>query len=255
MKILKYLLIAVVVLVLGAVGTAYFSLNTLIKKAFETGGPAVAKVETKLGSAQVLPFSGSGKLSNLFIGNPEKYKTPHAIKVDEIAVKLDVASLKTDKIVIESIKVHAPDIYIEGGLTDKNNLTAISHNIAGFSADKAGKPEAKEKSAKTEKPDKPAKKVVIKDLVITGGKVHWVSTLTLGQEVLLPLPDIHLQNIGEEKKGISLSEVTQLITNELLKNAKGVSVKNAGKALEGLKETGTENLNKAAEGLKGLLKR
>lgn len=257
MKLVRNLIILAVLAVIAILAAAYFSINTLIKKGVESAGPLALKAETRLESASVLPFTGTGKLSKLSVGNPDGFKkTPYALKVDGIHVKVNLPSIKTDTVVIDSIRIEAPDLFIEGGLMEKNNLTALQHNAEAFSKS-SGKPKT-ETVAKTEASNekaKPGKKVVVKDLVITGAKVHWVSTLTLGQEVLLPLPDIHLQNIGEEKKGVTWAELGNLVLNEVFKASSSVSGKNLNKALDQIKANGVENLNKAADGLKGLLRR
>ncbi|MEI6560531.1 MAG: hypothetical protein WCO68_00420 [Verrucomicrobiota bacterium] len=247
MKLLRNLVILVVLLCIIGVGVAFFSINALVKKGFETAGPAVAKVETRLGSANILPFSGTGKLSDIFVGNPQGCKTPHAIKVASVSVGVNLPSLKTDTVTLHSVKIEAPDICIEGGLTDKNNLTAIVHNIDSF-AGNSSKPKADEAKKSADS----GKKVIVKDLLITGAKVHWVSPMTLGQEVLLQLPDIHLQNIGEEKKGITLGALSKLIMDEIFKASGAVSKQNLNKAVDQIKELGKGNLNNAADKLKGL---
>ena len=257
MKIVRNLIILAVLALVAALAAAFFSINTLVKKAVRSAGPLAMKVETRLDGADILPFTGSGKLDGLFVGNPEGFKTPYALKVDSIRVRVNLPSIKTDTLVIPSVRIQAPDIFIEGGLTEKNNLMAINQNIKAFTASGAKAPAEKAEKA-PEKPAKESKKVVVKDLLITGAKVHWTSSLTLGQEVLLQLPDIHLQNIGEGTKGVSWSELSNLVLNEILKASGSVSSKNLNKAVEQVKEQvkekGLENLNKAAGGLKGLLK-
>ena len=39
----------------------------------------IVKVDVTLGSAAISPFSGSGILTKLFVGNPEGYKTKSAV--------------------------------------------------------------------------------------------------------------------------------------------------------------------------------
>jgi len=199
----------------------YVSFNAIIKKAFEVGGPRIAKVETRLGGVAIIPFTGSGKLEGIVIGNPEGAKTPYAIKVDSIHTQLVPASIRTQTIVIESVKIANPDIYIEGGLTGKNNLTTILGNIQSF----AGSPEhskpreTQEGIAEHSATPPEGKKAIIKDLLITGAKLHWVSSLALGQEVAMPLPEIHLTNLGEKNNGMALSQVSSLLVAEVSKTA------------------------------------
>ena len=247
MKILRNLILLGLAAFFVVVGVAFFSLNALIKKGMENAGPLVAKVETRLGSANIMPFTGSGKLSQIFVGNPAGFKTPYALKVDKVQVRVALPSIKTNTIVVDAIQIQAPDVFIEGGLTDKNNLTAIQHNLEAFAS---SQPKAREGAPKAAEP---GKKVVVKDLLITGAKVHWISPLTLGQEVLLTLPDIHLQNIGQEKQGVTWSELFKLVTNELFKASNAGTGKNLGKAVDQIKEKGLENINKAADSFKGLL--
>lgn len=255
MKIVRNLLILAVVAILIALGVAFFSINTLVKKAVETAGPMAAKVETRLGSAHILPFTGTGKLSQIFIGNPAGSKTPYALKVESIAVGVNLPSIKTNTVIIDSINIQAPDIYIEGGLVEKNNLTTINRNIQAFAKSQSPKTEKVSAPETPAKAAEPGKKVIVKDLKITGAKVHWVSTLTLGQEVLLTLPDIHLQNIGQDKKGITWSELSNLVMSELMKASSSVSAQNLNKAVEQIKEKGLENINKATDGLKGIFRK
>ncbi len=253
MKIVRNLLILAVLALIAFLGVAFFSLNTLIKKGVEKGGPLALKAETRLESADILPFTGSGKLSGLFVGNPEGFKTPYALKVGQIHVQADLASVKTDTIVIQSVRIESPDIFIEGGLKEKNNLSALRKNIADFGSAKT-QAKADPATESPKQPAKPGKKVIVKDLVITGAKVHWVSSLTLGQEVLLPLPDIHLTNLGEDKQGLTWSQLSNVVVDAIFNAAGSVSAENLNKAVNQLKEKGLENLNKAADGLKGLLK-
>jgi uncharacterized protein involved in outer membrane biogenesis len=261
MKIFKRLLLFFGFVAVAALGIAYFSLNTLVKKGVETGGRTFAKVETRLGSASILPFIGSGSLKKLHIGNPEGYKTPYAIQIDAVKIGVDLPSLKEETITIDYVTVEAPDIYLEGGFTGRNNLTAIANNFktppakttatarptGAANTDEQAEP-TNSKATKEE-----SKKVLVKKLLITGAKVRWVSNTTLGQEVSLPLPDISLTDIGEKSHGVTMAELTQRVMNEVLKAASSVSTKDAGKAVELLKTTGSKNLDKATGGLKGLL--
>ena len=75
-KIIIRIFAVLILLVVVALVVVFFSLNSIVKKAVETIGPKMTRVEVKLGAADISPFSGSGKLSKLFVGNPDGYKTP-----------------------------------------------------------------------------------------------------------------------------------------------------------------------------------
>jgi hypothetical protein len=64
------------------------SLNGAIKKGVETFGPQIAKVPVKLDGVSLSLFSGSGAIKGLVVGNPEGYKTDHAMSVGMASVSV-----------------------------------------------------------------------------------------------------------------------------------------------------------------------
>src|SRR2546425_10219166 len=104
-KIIVRLFIALLVLVALAVLAVHLFLDSAVKRAVETIGPDLTKVQVKLESVNLSLLSGSGKLSGLVVGNPEGYKTPTAIRVGTASIALQPASLLSDKIIVQSINV------------------------------------------------------------------------------------------------------------------------------------------------------
>src|SRR5579883_3150169 len=102
-KILARIAIAVVVLILAALLVVFFSLNSIVKKGVETVGPMITKTEVKLGSADISPFSGGGRLTKLFVGNPEGFKAPSAMEFGDIKVGVQVSSLTSAVIVVNEV--------------------------------------------------------------------------------------------------------------------------------------------------------
>ena len=86
-----------------------------------------------LGSADISPFSGSGKLSKLFVGNPQGYSTPFAMKMDSIKVGVQLGSVTKDIIVVNEINIQSPEITFDGGLSG-NNLSKLQENLNSSSA-------------------------------------------------------------------------------------------------------------------------
>src|ERR1043166_4876112 len=155
--------VALLVIVLVVI---FFSLNSIVKKGVETIGPRLTKVDVRLGSAQLSPLSGNGRLTALFVGNPEGYKTPSAIKVDDIKMGLQVGSVLSDTLVVNELNVQKPEITFDGTLTG-NNLGKILANIeASAGSDKAA--------------SKSEKKYVVKDVVVKGGIINVSITTPLG---------------------------------------------------------------------------
>ena len=129
-KLIIRLLIALVVVVILAVLAMGLFLDEAIKRGVETFGPKLTKVDIKLQSVNLSLLSGAGTIKGLVVGNPEGYKTPSAISVGEATLALKPGSLLSDKIVIKTIKVQAPEITFETDLKH-NNLNTDSIERAG----------------------------------------------------------------------------------------------------------------------------
>lgn len=251
-KIILRIGLVVVVLILLAAAAVFFSLNSIVKKSVETLGPQMTKVDVRLGSADISPFSGSGKLSKLFVGNPDGYKTPSAMEMGSIKVGVKLASITSDTIVVNEINIQAPNITLEGNLTGATNLKKILDNLDSSSA-------ADEKQ-KTEAPaaKKKEKKFIVKDLVINGGKVNLSLNMSIlgARSATVPLPQIHLQNIGEQSNGVTASELARQVMQPLLADVLDAA-KNAvaSGSLKDLGTNGTSQINKAVQGVTDLFKK
>jgi uncharacterized protein involved in outer membrane biogenesis len=216
-KLIVRLLIALVVVVVLAVAAVGLFLDGAIKKGVETFGPRLTKVEIKLNSVSLSLFSGSGTIKGLVVGNPEGYKTPSSINVGTATLALKPGSLLSDKIVIKTINVKGPEITYETDLRH-NNLSQILANVQGASSSGQAEP-AQPQQPGQPKPAQPARKLEVDEFVITGGKIHVNVTTLEGQAAIIPLPDIHLQNLGTGPDGITAAELTQLVLAEIEKVA------------------------------------
>src|SRR5262245_58356335 len=124
-KALIRIIIGVVVLLVLAVAISIFYLGAIVKKGVERVGPQLTKTEVKLDVATLSVFSGSGSIKGLFIGNPEGFTTPSAIKVGSIKMGVEPKSVFSDKVHVTQINVEQPEITFEGSLGSKNNLSKI----------------------------------------------------------------------------------------------------------------------------------
>ena len=252
-KLLIRLIFLLVILAVLAVVAIGLFLDSAIKRGVETVGPMLTKVEVKLESASLSLFSGSGKIRGLLIGNPEGYKTSSAIKVGAASLALSPGSLLSDKIVIKSINVQGPEITFETDLKG-NNLSKI---LANLEAATGG-----EKEPSEPKEAKPPKKLEVDDFNVIGGKIHVSVTALGGKSATIPLPAIHLKDLGKDSDGITGAELAKVVLKAVIesstKEAAGAVAdleKGAvylGKPLEGAT---TNSLNKAARSIGDLFKK
>ena len=216
-KLIVRILIALVVVLILAVLAVGMFLDRAIKSGVETFGPKLTKVDIKLQSVRLSLLSGSGSIKGLVVGNPEGYKTPSAINIGVASLSLKPRSLLSDKIVVKSINVQAPEITFETDLRH-NNLSKILANVqeaTGGGTKEPGKPQEPSQPEGA----KPAKKLQVDDFVISGGKIRVSVTALGGKTATVPLPDIHLQNLGTGPEGITPAELAKKVIEEIEKGA------------------------------------
>jgi len=104
-------------------------LDGIVKKGVETAGPQIAKVSVELDEVHLSLLTGSAKIKGLVVGNPEGYKTPQAISVGLVAIGVNPLSVLSDKIVVRSVRVEAPEISFEGSPFWQEQPGQIMDNI------------------------------------------------------------------------------------------------------------------------------
>ena len=239
------ILIIVVFLVLSNIGP-------IIKNAVNTYGPEFTKSKVSLKDVSVSLLSAKAKLKDFYLGNPKGFKAPDAMKVGSILVDIDEKSITSDKIIIEKIEVIKPEIsYERMGGTD--NFQTILNNVqqaAGGQKTTGEKPKSEGEQ----------KKVIIRDFIVKDGKVNLAMGMLGGKEISAPLPDIHLQNIGEKKGGASPAQAFEeifaalhsKITSPAVTDTLNKALKEIGSSLNKLGSGSMEGAKSVTEGAKSV---
>jgi len=252
-KVFWSLIVILVVLAVAGVIIASAFLGEIAKKGIETFGPRITKVSVQVDAVRLSLLTGSASVKGLVVGNPQGYQTPQAIQAGLIVVGVNPMSVLSDKIVLRSIRLESPEITFEGSLRG-NNLSQILDNVNG-----AAKTAAQNGGAvSTGTNAAPSKKIEVDDLLITGAKVHVILTDLGGKEMTLPLPTIHLTDLGKNPEGITVADLSRSVLDAIVtatvkavanvgtsigKNAKQLII-NAGK---------NEAVSNATRGLNNLL--
>ncbi|MGA8178775.1 MAG: hypothetical protein WB792_01865 [Desulfobacterales bacterium] len=265
MKKWIYIGIGTVVVIIAVIIFGLSNLGPIIKRAVNSYGPKITKTELHVADVSVSIFSGEAKIKQFFLGNPTGFKTPSAMKVGSVLVKVNEKSLTGNPIVVDRIEVISPEItYEKKGEID--NFHTILNNIEKISnSEKQSKQEPGKEGA--------GKKIIIRDFVVKNGKVNLaLSVYGLGdKQISSPLPDIHLTNIGEKKNGASPAEAfkevfaalygkitSPAVTDVLNKQLKSMGVnldslrEGAMKKLEGTTGNVQEQLKDVGKKVKGM---
>jgi uncharacterized protein involved in outer membrane biogenesis len=256
--IIRVLLGIVVLLILVVLAIGLF-LDAGIKRGVETFGPRLTKVDVKLDSVSIGLLSGSGKIKGLVIGNPEGYKSPTAITVGAASLSLSPGSLLSDKVVIKSINLKAPEITFETDFHG-NNLSKIRSNVnesmgaTNAPAAQAKKPEQAQKAQAAQA----GKKLEVDEFVITGAKLHVAVTALGGEAATVTLGDIHLKDLGTGPDGITAAELTSVVLKAIEDQAVQVAASVTGNlknAAKNLGKSATNSLGNIGKSLGDLFKK
>jgi len=247
-KILLIIVIGLLVLIVVAAIAVGLFLGKIVKAGMETVGPKITQTALTVDAVDISLLTGSATVKNLVLGNPEGFKAPNAISVGLTAVSVSPMSVLSDKIVVKSIRVEAPEITLEGNPLGANNLKKIEDNVNATAASLQS-PSTNQPAATA----KPGKKLEVDEFIITGAKIHF------GTGPTLPLPDIHLTDLGKGPEGITPADLTKQVLSEVVSGTiktVGSAAVNIGKDIG--KDTGKVvggSVNKVTTGLGGLFKK
>jgi hypothetical protein len=251
----KIMLIAGGVILLLVV-VLMLSLGQIIKAGVNTMGPKLAKVPVHLNSVVVNPLTGMVRIKGLVVGNPEGFNTPSAMELNDFKLNIKMSSLFSKAIVIEEILIDAPQITFEKSLKS-SNLSTLQANLAPKDA-AAPKTEPASDAKPAEK--KAAKKVIIEDFQLNGAKVNVTITALGGKKMTLPLPNIHMKDIGKDSGGANPAEVISEVFDSISKavmsavssagDIAGDALKNVGGAASDAAKGATDAAKGAADSIK-----
>ena len=253
-KIIIGVVVGVVLLLIIGLVVLGLSLDGIVKRGVETFGPQLTKVDVKLDKVSLSLLSGGGQIGGLVVGNPEGFKTPHAISVGAATLVVQPSSLMSDKIVIRTVRVEAPEITLETGLNG-TNLKKILANLNETTAN------SDTNTAPAAKAGGPGKKLEVDDFLITGAKLNF-SVTGLGSQTVT-LPEIHLANLGQGPGGITSAELTRLVLTAIENAAAKAASEHAGDIVKGAAgmvkgltgKTNTAAVENLGKGLGDLLKK
>lgn len=203
MKIVKWIVLVVVLLLLVGGLIFYFTVNGMIRSTVQTQATSSMDLKTTLGSASLSLFGKRLALDNLQIASPQGFSAPNLLDVGRTVVKVNIGQLRSEPIHIAQIIIRQPKLVIEqsGG---KLNVQAAMDQMP---------------KSQTE-----PMKLIIDKLQITGATVALRPGLPgLAQELSIPLPTIDMENIGSaqgNQNGVAIKQVVMQVLTTMADKAK-----------------------------------
>lgn len=211
-KLLISLGVVVGICLIAYVSLSFF-LGSVVKAGVNAFGPMLTQTEVELQGARISPFTGSGTLKGLTVGNPEKWSDNNAVSLGKIHVDVEPFSIFGDHIVINEIIIDAPEFLYETKII-ASNIKDLLKNVEEFTGSGGEEP--------TTESGEPIK-FVVKKFRLTNGKAK----LGVGATAIpLPLPPISMDNLGVEEGGITPDQ----LVGAVMKNVLGGIVSATGKA-------------------------
>ncbi len=179
--------------VLGAVaaliaGAGVLFADEIIVGLINRGGHKVFHVETRVEDCELSLLKGTLNLQGVELANPEGFKAPRMIYVEEIFVSVEPRTIFTESIRVNSLEISGMDLSYQAAGFGRSNLSVFLRDVREHTG---GVPilGGGEGSGKS---------VVIDRILLQGGRITLSAVMTDGKGLVLPMPQIELHDIGKD---------------------------------------------------------
>ena len=243
-KALTGVMAVVVILILIVAVAAYYvlgNLDRLVEVAIEKVGPQVTGTPVMVSGVSIALREGRGEISGLTIGNPDGYRSDHALHIGRLVFDLDTETITADPVRITEISVSETDLIAELGPAGLNLKALMDYMNSG------GSGQAAQSESTSSGPG-----LVIDRFDFTGAKMTLETPL---KNYDTTVPDVQLTGIGEKAGGATAAEAAEQILRPVIAAAIKAAQDEAGaQGLDGYKQGVTDRLKDEANRLKDKLK-
>jgi uncharacterized protein involved in outer membrane biogenesis len=218
-------------------------LDPFVAGLIESYGRETTGTDVRVGGVDIALTAGNGKVGDLTIGNPSGFDTDYFLRVNDIDLSLDLASLGSAVPVVREIVVDGAHLNAEQR-GDATNLTEIQSYMT-----RSGE------AAPSSEPAEPGR-VIINQFRLTNGRVTLTSEL-LSKPEDIELEDVVVNGIGRDSGGATYDEATEAVLTPILGAARAaVQSRLQDAAADAAREEVEEEVQeKASERLNELLNR
>ncbi|QDP00537.1 hypothetical protein [Thalassotalea sp. PS06] len=183
--------------------------NGFIKSQMEIRGTALMGEPVTVQEVDLKLFEGYGAIKGFKVASPNGYEAKHAIDFGEMALKIDINSLRGEPLVIEEVTIKDPKAFIEFTGTGGSNIQELISNVKKHLPKGQAQPEPKQGDTKETL-------ISIKKITLTGMAVQ-ADVRKLNSKVYdLNVPTVELGGIGGEK-GLPADQIGAELANRVLK--------------------------------------
>lgn len=201
MKIIKWAILAVVLVVVIGLAAFWFALDRIVRRTVETQATASLLTPTTLGGASVAPVRGKVSLADLKISNPPGYSADHIFTLGDANLAVSYSELRQDPIRVDTISLKDPVITLEQKDLKTNIQALMDHLPKGEETPASGNAHPIH--------------LVISTLTLENPTVVLRPGFPgLPQEMKLSLPTLTMKDVGQgegNKNGAAIKDVVMLV--------------------------------------------
>jgi hypothetical protein len=235
MKRLLYIVLVMLAVVVGGMIYLLNNLDGLVKRAIEVAGTNALATDVRVSSVSVDLANGSATLSGFSIANPPGFSDEDMVRFDELYLAIDLASLNTDVIRINSIRTVNPYVLYEMQGT-RSNLDVVRERFPAQPA-----------------PTRPAGEaaqpvIAINEVNITGIQGTLQSDL-LANPVSVNLGDISIPPVQGTPEQLAQQIARPLLTQLGIRAATAMATTMSGMTVDELRTEAEDAIRNAADQL------
>jgi len=184
--------------------------DSMITKAINEAGHRVLNVGTHVDSCRLSLLKSTLTFSGIELKNPEGFRSPRMVYLEEISLSLAPASLLKDRVRVTDVEIRGADLTYEAAGFGRSNLSVFMEDLRqrlDSDGPLLGNPEPGDKKA-----------VTIDRLRLEGGRVKLVAVFSKGKGIVLPLPPMEILDIGKDRN-MGVSEAVAEILRRLGRSA------------------------------------
>ena len=171
--------------------------DPMITRAINEAGPRLLHVDTRVEACRLSLLKGAVTLRGVELKNPEGFRTPRMVYLEELSVSVSPLSLLGDRICIRDIEILGVDLVYEEAGFGRSNLSVFASRL------REGRNRQGPLLGESQAPEKKA--LTIDHLRVRGGRVTVSAVISRGKGIVLPLPPLEIRNIGKGSR-MSVSE-------------------------------------------------
>ena len=232
LKTLRFIFLAVLILLLIAVVAVNFFAGRAVKVGIEIAGTKTLNVGVSVSNVDLSILGGKLTLKNLLISNPPGYQHEKLLELKNAKIEVNVKSLLSDVVNIKEIRLDGVNVVLEQRGVSGNNLQDVIKTISSGPKDK-------------DESEISGKKLHIDNLEISNVtvKVKLLPVPGRADTIPLELSPIRMTNLGSDNK----LDVAALSGRILLAIADGIAKEGVGVLPKEMVDTITSTLGKTID--------